>query len=45
MKIYFCFQKMPKICIKSKLLMAKGRMGYKGEPSVNYKERGRHPAS
>lgn len=26
LKIYFCFQKMHKLCIKGKMLIAKGRM-------------------
>lgn len=45
LKIYFCFQKMPKLCIKGKLLIAKGRMWCKSEPSVDYKGRRRLPAS
>jgi hypothetical protein len=36
---------MCKLCIKGKLLSAEGRMWYKSEPSVDYKERGSLPAS
>lgn len=45
LKIYFCFQKLSKLCIKGKLLIAKERMWYKDEPSVDYKKRGKLPAS
>lgn len=45
LKIYFCFQKLSKLCIKGKLLIAKERKWCKDEPSVDYKERGKLPTS